>query len=99
MTPESVIRRPIFLTEKANTLRGKNNQVVFEVLRGANKVQIRDAVQKMFNVTVLDVNTMVYRGKDRRMGRGYAKLQNWKKAVVTLAEGQNIDFFAETTES
>ncbi len=99
MTPESVIRRPIFLTEKSNTLRGKNNQVVFEVLRDANKVQIRDAVQKMFNVKVEDVNTMVYRGKDRRMGRGYAKLQNWKKAVVTLAEGQNIDFFAETTES
>lgn len=99
MTPESVIRRPIFLTEKSNTLRGKNNQVVFEVLRGANKVQIKDAVQKMFNVKVLDVNTMVYRGKDRRMGRGYAKLQNWKKAVITLAEGDNIDFFAETTES
>lgn len=99
MTPESVIRKPIFLTEKSNTLRGKNNQVVFEVLRDANKIQIKDAVQKMFNVKVLDVNTMVYRGKDRRMGRGYAKLQNWKKAVVTLAEGQNIDFFAETTES
>lgn len=98
MTPESIIRRPIFLTEKANTLRTRN-QVVFEVLRGANKVQIRDAVQKMFNVKVEDVNTMVYRGKDRRMGRGYAKLQNWKKAVVTLAEGENIDFFAESSES
>ena len=95
MTPESVIRRPIFLTEKATTLRAKN-QVVFEVLRGANKVQIKDAVQKMFDVKVLDVNTMLYRGKDRRMGRGYAKLQNWKKAVVTLAEGENIDFFADT---
>ncbi len=95
MTPESIIRRPIFLTEKSNTLRAKN-QVVFEVLRGANKVQIRDAVQKMFNVKVTDVNTMLYRGKDRRMGRGYAKMQNWKKAVVTLAEGENIDFFAES---
>ena len=99
MTPESVIRRPIFLTEKSNTLRGKNNQVVFEVLRGANKVQIKEAVQQMFNVKVADVNTMVYRGKDRRMGRGYAKMQNWKKAVVTLGEGQNIDFFAESSES
>ena len=98
MTPESIIRRPIFLTEKSNTLRGKN-QVVFEVLRGANKVQIRDAVVKMFNVKVESVNTMVYRGKDRRMGRGYAKMQNWKKAVVTLAEGENIDFFAESAES
>ena len=42
---------------------------------------------------------MISRGKDRRMGRGYAKMQNWKKAVVTLAEGENIDFFAETAES
>lgn len=98
MTPETVIRRPIFLTEKSNTLR-QRNQVVFEVLRGANKIEIKEAVQKMFNVKVTDVNTMVYRGKDRRMGRGYAKMQNWKKAVVTLAEGENIDFFAETTES
>ena len=98
MTPESVIRKPIFLTEKSNTLRAKN-QVVFEVLRTANKVQIKEAVQKLFSVKVESVNTMVYRGKDRRMGRGYAKMQNWKKAVVTLAEGENIDFFAETAES
>lgn len=98
MTPESVIRKPIFLTEKATDLRGKN-QVVFEVLRDANKVQIKDAVQKLFNVKVDSVNTMLYRGKDRRMGRGYAKMQNWKKAVVTLAEGQTIDFFADSSES
>ncbi|MBX3222874.1 MAG: 50S ribosomal protein L23 [Labilithrix sp.] len=98
MTPESVIRKPIFLTEKSNTLRGQN-QVVFEVLRTANKVQIKEAVQKLFSVKVESVNTMLYRGKDRRMGRGYAKMQNWKKAVVTLAEGENIDFFAETSES
>jgi large subunit ribosomal protein L23 len=99
MKPESIIRRPIFLTEKSNSLRSQSNQVIFEVLRGANKVQIRDAVQKMFNVKVASVNTMLYRGKDRRMGRGYAKMQNWKKAVVTLAEGENIDFFAEQSES
>jgi large subunit ribosomal protein L23 len=98
VTPESVIRKPIFLTEKSNTLRGKN-QVVFEVLRDANKVQIKEAVQLLFSVKVKSVNTMLYRGKDRRMGRGYAKMQNWKKAVVTLAEGENIDFFAEQSES
>ncbi|MBX3228931.1 MAG: 50S ribosomal protein L23 [Labilithrix sp.] len=98
MTPESVIRKPIFLTEKSNTLRAKN-QVVFEVLRDANKVQIKEAVQQLFSVKVKSVNTMLYRGKDRRMGRGYAKMQNWKKAVVTLAEGENIDFFAEQSES
>jgi large subunit ribosomal protein L23 len=98
MKPESVVRRPIFLTEKSNLLRNKN-QVVFEVLRGANKVEIKNAIQELFNVKVESVNTMVYRGKDRRMGRGYAKMQNWKKAVVTLKEGENIDFFAEQAES
>lgn len=98
MTSETIIRRPIFLTEKSNTLRAKN-QVVFEVLRGANKIQIKTAIQTLFKVKVESVNTMIYRGKDRRMGRGYAKMQNWKKAVVTLAEGENIDFFAETAES
>jgi large subunit ribosomal protein L23 len=98
ITSETIIRRPIFLTEKSNTLRGQN-QVVFEVQRTANKIQIKTAVQTLFNVKVTSVNTMIYRGKDRRMGRGYAKMQNWKKAVVTLAEGENIDFFAETAES
>ncbi|MCL2450356.1 MAG: 50S ribosomal protein L23 [Polyangiaceae bacterium] len=83
------------LTEKASLLREKHNQVVFEVSRTANKVQIKDAVQKLFNVSVTDVNTMVMRGKDRRMGRGYAKTQNWKKAIVTLKEGDSIDFFAD----
>jgi large subunit ribosomal protein L23 len=49
-------------------------------------------------VTVTSVNTMVMRGKDRRMGRGYAKTQNWKKAIVTLKAGDSIDFFADATE-
>ena len=92
LSPEQVIRRPIVLTEKVNRLRD-GNKVVFEVARDANKIAIKDAVQKLFNVTVLDVNTMRYRGKMRRMGRGYAKLQNWKKAIVTLREGDSIQFF------
>jgi large subunit ribosomal protein L23 len=95
MTPEQVIRRPIVLTEKSNRLRDQS-QVVFEVARDANKVQIRAAVEKLFNVKVASVNTLVMRGKERRMGRGYAKMQNWKKAMVTLKEGHSIDFFAET---
>ncbi|MGH7295568.1 MAG: 50S ribosomal protein L23 [Polyangiaceae bacterium] len=99
MTPEQIIRRPIVLTEKANLLREKRNQVVFEVARTANKVEIKSAVQKLFNVKVMAVNTMVFRGKDRRMGRGYAKTQNWKKAVVTLKEGDSIDFFADAAEA
>lgn len=95
-TVEQVLRRPIALTEKANRLRESANQVVFEVARDANKIQIKEAVQKLFNVKVKSVNTQVYRGKDRRMGRGYGKMQNWKKAIVTLKAGENIDFFAET---
>jgi large subunit ribosomal protein L23 len=92
MSPEQIIRRPIMLTEKSNQLR-EMNKVVFEVARTANKIQIRDAVQQLFNVKVVEVNTLVMRGKDRRMGRGYAKMQNWKKAMVTLKEGDAIDFF------
>jgi large subunit ribosomal protein L23 len=98
MTPEQVIRRPIILTEKATLLREKNNQVIFEVARDANKVQIRDAVQRLFKVSVTDVNTMLMRGKDRRMGRGRGKMQNWKKAIVTLKEGDAIDFFSDASE-
>ncbi len=92
MTPETIIRRPIMLTEKASLLN-KENKVVFEVARDSNKVQIRDAVQKLFNVTVTNVNTLLMRGKDRRMGRGYGKMQNWKKAVITLKAGDTIEFF------
>jgi large subunit ribosomal protein L23 len=97
MTPEQVIRRPIILTEKATLLREKHNQVVFEVARDANKIQIRDAVQRLFKVSVTGVNTMVMRGKERRMGRGKGKMQNWKKAIVTLKEGDAIDFFSDAT--
>ena len=92
LTPETLIRRPIILTEKSNRLR-EGNQVIFEVAQDANKIQIKDAIQKLFKVTVIDVNTMNYRGKERRMGRGYGKLQNWKKAIITLKEGDEIQFF------
>jgi large subunit ribosomal protein L23 len=98
VSPEQIIRRPIALTEKATLLREKYNQVVFEVARDANKVEIKDAVQKLFSVHVTAINTMIVRGKDRRMGRGYARTQNWKKAIVTLKEGESIDFFAEPSE-
>ena len=56
-------------------------------LRTANRIQIRQAVESLFNVKAAEVNTLIMRGKDRRMGRGYAKMQNWKKAMVTLKEG------------
>ena len=98
MTPEQIIRRPIVLTEKASALRNENT-VVFEVNRDANKIQIRSAVESLFGVKVTAVRTLLMRGKARRMGRGYAKMQNWKKAMVTLAEGQSIDFFDENAST
>ncbi len=98
MTPEQVIKRPIILTEKSRVLQEGGNQVVFEVDRRANKIEIRNAVQSLFKVTVTDVNTLVVRGKMRRMGRGVAKTQNWKKAIVTLKSGDSIKFFQGTEE-
>lgn len=95
LQPELIIRRPIILTEKSSRLREGDNKVIFEVHRDANKIQIKSAIEKLFGVGVVDVNTLVMRGKDRRMGRGYAKMQNWKKAIVTLKAGDAIQFFDE----
>ncbi len=93
MQPEHIIKRPLILTEKGNTLREQNNQYLFEVDRRANKIEIKQAVETLFEVKVLDVRTMVMRGKMRRMGRGHAKTQNWKKAIVALREGDEIEFY------
>ncbi len=98
MQPEQIIRRPIILTEKSSRLRDQGNKVIFEVRREANKIQIKDAIQTLFKVGVVDVNTMIMRGKEKRMGRGYAKLRNWKKAIITLKEGDEIQFFDEKAE-
>ena len=98
MLHEEIIRRPIILTEKSTRLREKQNQVIFEVRRDANKIQIRSAIEALFKVGVVDVNTMLMRGKEKRMGRGYAKLRNWKKAIVTLKAGDQIQFFDEKAE-
>ena len=95
LQPREIIRRPIILTEKSNRLRENDNQVIFEVHQDANKIQIKDALKVLFNVTATDVNTLIMRGKDKRMGRGYSKLRNWKKAIVTLKQGDAIQFFDE----
>ncbi len=87
-----VIRRPI-VSEKTNGL-SLNNQYVFEVAPGANKLQIKEAVGAIFDVEVVKVNTMVMPFKRGRRGRKfYRRTQQWKKAVVTLAEGDKIDLF------
>ena len=93
MRPEEIIKRPLILTEKGNRLREADNQYLFEVARGANKAEIRTAIEKLWKVSVLKVHTMNVRGRMRRMGRGHAKTQNWKKAVVSLKKGDSIDFF------
>jgi large subunit ribosomal protein L23 len=97
MKAADVIKRPIALTEKAARLR-EGNQVVFEVALDANKIQIKSAVETLFAVKVADVNTLVQRGKPRRLGRMMGKRPNWKKAIVTLAEGSDIQFFDESKE-
>lgn len=93
MRPEDIIKRPLILTEKGNSLREVHNQYLFEVARGANKTQIRGAIEKLWKVSVLKVHTLNVRGRMRRMGRGHAKTQNWKKAIVSLKAGDSIDFF------
>lgn len=87
-----IIRRPI-VTEKGSALKDENNQLVFEVALDANKPEIRKAVEKIFKVTVLSVRTQNRQGKRKRMGRSVGRRRNWKKAVVTLKEGDRIDFF------
>ena len=93
MQVEDIIKRPLLLTEKGNVLRETQSQYLFEVDRRANKIQIREAVERLFNVKVTDVHTMIVRGRMRRMGRGYSKTKNWKKAIVSLKEGDTIEFF------
>ena len=93
-----IIKRPVALTEKASRLKLENNQVVFEVERGANKIQIKGAVEAMFGVKVVGVNTLLQRGKVKRMGKGFGKRQNWKKAIVTLRAGDDVSFFNEASE-
>jgi large subunit ribosomal protein L23 len=88
----TIIRRPI-LTEKSSSLKGKNNCIIFEVDKRANKNEIRKAVEKLFKVHVESVNTSLIRGKIKRQGRLEGKKPNWKKAFVTLKEGEKIEFF------
>ncbi|MCM2276554.1 MAG: 50S ribosomal protein L23 [Oligoflexia bacterium] len=87
-----VIRRPI-ISEKSTALAEVAGRYTFEVATQANKQEIRDAIQRLFNVKVREVRTVTVHGKVKRVGRFETKRPNWKKAVVTLSEGQKIDFF------
>ncbi len=87
-----VIKEP-HITEKANLQKEGANQVTFKVHKKANKVEIKQAVETFLKTKVLDVRTMNVRGKQRRMGKTVGKKADWKKAVVRLAPGENIEFF------
>ena len=87
-----VIKEP-HITEKGSLQKGVTNQISFKVHKNANKVEIRRAVETLFKKRVLDVQTMNVKGKKRRLGRNIGKRPDWKKAVVKLAPGENIEFF------
>lgn len=91
--PHQVIIRPV-ITEKALEHKEKYNKVTFEVVRDANKMEIKEAVEKLFGVKVEKVNVINVHGKRRyRFRRLVGKEPDWKKAVVTLKTGYSIDFF------
>lgn len=87
-----IIKRPL-ITEKTSIQKELHNQLSFEVDRRANRIEIKRAIESIFNVRVASVKTMQVRGKVKRRGRIEGKRRDWKKAVVRLEPGQRIDFF------
>ena len=87
-----VIKGPI-VTEKLDKAREEARQYAFLVDREANKSQIAQAVEKLFKVSVTAVRTSIHRGKVKRIGKSVGRRPNWKRAVVTLKDGQTIDLF------
>jgi large subunit ribosomal protein L23 len=90
--PQKIIRKPL-ITEKSTRQKEEGGQYVFEVHRNANKIEIQSAVERLFKVKVLQVRTSNVMGKIKRLGRRYGKRPDWKKAIITLREGDRIDFF------
>lgn len=91
ITKYEVIRKP-FLTEKAMMMQEKGlNTVVFQVHTDANKTQIKEAVEDLLKVKVEHVRTMNFKGKEKRFGRILGRRNDWKKAIVTLKEGEKLD--------
>jgi large subunit ribosomal protein L23 len=90
--PLEVLVAPL-ITEKGTLVNETSNQVVFHVRRSANKEEIRKAVESFFKVKVESVRTVNLLGKRRRTAKSIGKRSDWKKAYVTLAAGQTIDFF------
>ncbi|MGI9342773.1 MAG: 50S ribosomal protein L23 [Gammaproteobacteria bacterium] len=80
------------VSEKTTDVADKSNQITFKVRRDSTKSEIRSAVELMFEVKVTNVQVVNCRGKIKKFGKDWGQRQNWKKAYVTLAEGDNIDF-------
>lgn len=91
----AVLVRPL-LTERGTNLQEKHNQYLFETSPEATKTDIKQAVETLFKVEVEKVRTMRAHGKFRRFGKGGGVLADWKKAIVTIAKGQKIDFAAQS---
>ncbi len=90
--PHQVVLKPL-LTEKGTRLKEEGNQYIFRVAKTANKVEIRQAIEKLFKVSVLDVRTARVRGKIKRLGRFQGRRPDWKKAIATLKEGDSIELY------
>ncbi len=87
-----VIQKPL-VTEKTTLQKEGQGTIAFQVHRDANKLEIKNAVEALFKVEVIEVNTVNVAGKVKRFGRNIGKRSNWKKAYVTLKEGSSVDFF------
>lgn len=87
-----ILKKPL-ITEKSNLMKEALNQIAFEVDKKANKIEIKEAVEKLFKVHVIKVHTINMLGKRKRLGRSQGKKPDWKKAIVTLKAGEQIDFF------
>ena len=87
-----VIQAPL-ISEKGTALAESANQFLFKVRPEANKIEVKQAVERLFKVKVIDVRMARYLGKMRRIGRSMGRRSDWKKAYVTLKEGDKIDFF------
>jgi large subunit ribosomal protein L23 len=87
-----ILKRPL-VTEKSTKQKERSNQIVFEVDRCANKIMVRHAVESIFKAKVHSIKMMNVKGKERRIGRNTGRRADWKKAIVRLEPGENIEFF------
>ncbi len=92
MKEYDIIRGPV-VTEKTTLQKELNNQLTFKVDRRANRVEIKNAVERNFNTRVKQIRTIQVKGKVKQRGKILGKRKDWKKAIVTLMPGQRIDFF------